>query len=231
MNRKWQLICVFVTAGACAGQAALIAGWNFNSQATGTAPTTISADHGAGSLDLSQLANATDANIGSGGTTVNIVSGDLAGNDFFVRAGSSQRENGQSIFFSLSTTGYKDIVLTYATDGTSTGFTSQQWSYSTDGVNYISFDSAIVVPSSFTAEEVNFSSVTSLNNASNIYFELTLGGATGSTGSDHFDNFQFNADVVPEPAAWGVASGALLLVLCGFDLLRQRASRTAFVAV
>lgn len=138
----------------------MIAGWNFNTQ---TVSTTMAADHGSGSLDLSQLANNTDANIGgtSSGTSINEVIGDTAGKDFYVQAGSTQRENGRSIIFSISSSGYENIVLSYATSGSGTGFNSQQWSYSTDGTHYTSFGSAITVPttSTYTVETVDFSSI------------------------------------------------------------------------
>ena len=238
MKKFLAMVCL-----ACATsltQGALIAGWNFNSQTSGTAPTPISADHGSGSLDLSHLFSSSDAVIGgaSSGTSVNKVTGDANGKDFIIASGTKGAlpdypENGKSIVFSFSTTGYKDIVLTYATLASSTGFTSQQWRYSTDGINYTSFGSAITPGTiTYTAtgiETVNFSSATAVNNDATVYFELTLSGSTG--GSDHFDNFQFNADVVPEPAEWGLISGLGLLGICGVRTWReQRAAKHATLA-
>jgi|GEM_PF-965190 len=206
-------------ASVCRG--ALIAGWNFNNQATGTAPTSISADHGSGSLDLSGLSSSADAKID--GTSSGLNSGsDVAGNALALKGGTSEIENGKSIIFSLSMSGYKKLVLTYATVGTSTGFTVQNWNYSADGgANYISFAS-ISVPTSYTTETVDFSSVSDLNNDSSILFELTVSGATGSTGSDHSDNIQFNADAVPEPPEWGAISALGLMGICGLREWRQR---------
>jgi hypothetical protein len=207
-------------------KAALIAGWNFNSQSTGQAPTTMTGEHG-GTLDLSQLANgSSDATIGSGGTSINKVSGDNNGNDFFVAGGTSLIENGKSIIFSFSTSGYQNIVLTYATERTSSSFTSQTWSYSTDGVNYnttgVSGSPVSVPTSTYTMETVDFTGASSVNNVSIAYFELTLSGATANTGGDHFDNIQFNVSAVPEPATWGAISALGLLGICGLREWRQK---------
>jgi len=212
-------------------EASLIAGWNFNSQTSSTpAPTPISADHGSGSLDLSQLANSADATIGGSGTAQNEYAGDTAVNDLIVTAGSSQRENGKSLVLSFSTSGYQNIILTYATDASGTGFNSQQWSYSTDGVNYTPFATVTGMMTTYTltgTETVNFSSTTDVNNVATVYFELTLNGASGSGGTDHFDNIQFNGDIipVPEPPMWGVIYGAGALAFCGIKIWRQQRVR------
>jgi len=216
------IILISISVGGLA-KASLLAGWSFNTQtASSTAPTTMSPEHGSGSLGLSPLASSADANIGgnSSGTSINEFNGDTTGKDFYVQGGTSEIENGRSILFSLSTSGYLNVVLSYATYGTSSGFNSQQWSYSTDGTHYTALGSAITVPSSYTAESVDFSSVSTLNNDSMVYFELTLNGATGSTGADHFDNFQFNATPVPE-SNWGAWSGAGLLLICVAQEWRQ----------
>ena len=227
MNRKWQLLLIFMAAGACAGRAALIAGWNFNNQTIGTAPASIAADHGSGSLDLSKLANSFDANIGSSssGTSVNAVAGDSPGSDFFVQGGSGEVENGRTIIFSCGTVGYRDIVLTYATDRSGTGFTSQQWSYSTDNVNFTSFKTITSIGTSYSAtgvETVDFSTEATVNNDSVVYFQLKLNGATGSAGSNHFDNFQINATPIPELDAGAAISAAGLFGICVLRLWRQR---------
>ena len=217
-----------ILVGAQGSHGALLAGWNFNTD------TTVS--HGSGTLDLSTLANTADATISSGGgTSQNAVSPDSGLNALIITTGSGGRENGKSIIFSLSVSGYQNLILTYATVRTSTGFTDQNWLYSNDGTTFTSFStingssiptpSGSITSSSYAVETVNFSSITALNNDSLIYIELTLSGGTGV--SDRFDNIQFNADLspVPEPITLALPIFGGLVLTTG--LVRHFVSRRA----
>jgi hypothetical protein len=232
-------ICWFIVAltfaDACACRATLIADWNFNYSSGSQAAMPMAASHGAGSLDLPRLSSGSDASIGSSGTAVNKFTGDVAGSDFYIQGGtkndSGYPENGKSVVFSVSMSGYQKLLVTYATFGTSSGFSEQDWSYSTDnGASYTLFktfggSSEMAIPAAYAIETVDFSSVTALDNSSSVLFELTLNGATGANGSDHFDNIQFNAGAiapVPEPAAAGAIAGVGLLALCALRIWRQR---------
>jgi hypothetical protein len=217
-------LVVAICCMASAANAALIAGWNFNDLTPGTAPTPISADHGSGSFDLSQIANSSDAVIGgtSSGTIVNEFSGDTAGRDLRFASGGGA-ENGKFLIFSMSMAGYKSLVISYATEQTGTAFTAQDWSYSIDGgANYTSFVTVTPNAGSYAIATIDLSSVVSINNVSSVLFELTVSGATGSSGSDHFDNIQFNASPIPEPAEWGAVSGIGLLTVAGLHTWRTR---------
>jgi hypothetical protein len=205
-----------------AGKAALIAYWDFSNQTYGPAPASIAASDGAqagtASINLSHFSANSDANIDVTYTAKNEIAGDSTEYALALKAGTGEDENGKSIIFSLSMTGDKNLVLTYATERSSTGFTGQNWSYSTDGgATYIPFIS-ISVPSTYQTETVDFSTVVpTINNSPSVLFELTVSGATGSGGSDHLDNIQFNADsipVVPEPAASGTITALGLLGFC-----------------
>ena len=125
--------------------------------------------------------------------------------------------NSKSMVFVLSTTGYRNLVLTFATQRTSTGFTGNTFSYSTDGTNFTQFATGVAPATSYATITEDFSSVAALNNAATVYIEYTLAGATETTlggtpvnsGNNRLDNIQFNASPVPEP---GTAFGSLLLV-------------------
>jgi hypothetical protein len=218
-------------------KADLVADWNFNQTPAAPSPTPIAAsggaEAGAASLDLSHLAYSFDATIGSSssGTSVNKIANDETGESIFIVGGTGDVENGKSIIFTLSMSGYQGLVLTYATDRTSTGFNQQAWSYSTDGgITFNPSSSITSISNGFTTATVNFSSA--VDNDSSVLIELTLNGASSSSGSDHFDNMQFNANdyffPVPESAAYGLISALGLLAICSASIWRwQRAARRA----
>ncbi len=214
-------------------RADLVADWNFNQTPAAPSPTPIAASGGAeagtASLDLSHLASSADATIGSSssGTSVNRITGDATGESLFIVGGTGNVENGKSVIFSLDMSGYKNLVLTYATDRSSYGFNEQDWSYSTDGGVTFNSSSAITsISGGFATATVDFSSA--IDNDSSILIELILKGATSSTGSDHFDNIQFNADAciapIPEPAGWGLISAFGLLGICGAGIWRGQSA-------
>jgi hypothetical protein len=200
-------------------QATLVADWNFNSQATGAAPTSITDDHGSGSLDLSHLSAGADATISSSGASQNEFGSDTAGNALLISSGTG--ENGKSIIFSLNMSSLQNLVLTYATEASTSGFTTQNWLYSTNGGTTFTPSAAITsIGTAYATETVNFSSA--LNNDPSILIELTLSGATSGNGTAHFDNLQFNATAVPEPAGCSLISAVGLLIICGTSTWRKR---------
>ena len=210
-------------------QASLIAYWNFNTSATAVSG---GAESGTASLDTSGAAL---ADITGAGTTQNRVGSDTGSTPLRITpGGTTAGENGQYITFSLSMSGYQDLVLSYATTRTSTGFTDEIWSYSTDDSTFAEFatiNGASSIPlasnptsSSYAVNTVDFSTASSPNNDSTIWIRLTLNNASGTTGADRFDNIQFNADAfvapVPEPAECGLISTLALLGICGVSIWR-----------
>ncbi len=215
--------CLDMVASLSA-RATLIAAWDFPASTTSTAapntPAIFAATVGAGSLDVSAFA-ATIPNPERtmfGGTTLNAFSGGDAGSTAALALANSSA-NGESIVFSLNMSLYENLMLSFATRGTSTGFNSHQWSFSTDGNIYTDFGvNTAVTATSFVVKTVDFSSVTALDGDDSVFIKLTVNGASGVSGNNRLDNIQFNADraviaAVPEPSTF--IAGALLALPFG----------------
>lgn len=178
-------------AGPGTAWADLRAYWNFNSGNTGTPnaewPGPIAANQGTGTINMSGWTGQTGAFTGS---TINAINPDGAGLSLCPL---NQTGNGSYIQLEISMTNYESLILTYATQRTGTGYNSQQWSWSTNGTTFTDHGAAIVPPSSYALQTVDFSSVTALDGAANVYLRCTLTGATSATGNNRFDNIQLNA--------------------------------------
>jgi hypothetical protein len=168
-----------------------IAIWNFND-------SDLTVDHGAGSLIT------TFPLVGfAAGTSVNARLGDPALQALSL---SGIANNGQSITFSLSTVGFGDIRVSFATQRTSTGFNSNQFQYSLDGLTFINLHAPYNPAATFSLIAFDLSTVTGLNNNPNAVFRIVFNGATSSTGNNRLDNLvvegtSLESAPVPEPAS------------------------------
>ncbi len=205
-----------------------VATWNFNSLNIPSAGTpsalgilAIASSTGSGTLQL----NGWNGNLDDfAGSSINALAGDPAGASLSLIAGGTSPGpypgNESFIVFQTSLSGFRDPVLSFATQRTSTGFTTGTWSWSLDGSNFFAIGS--VTPStSYSQASVDLASIDALDNASLAYFRYTLSGATSSTGNNRIDNFQIQASIaaVPEPASGlllVVASGVAFLCRCWF---------------
>lgn len=193
--------------------------WNFNH-------SDLVVDHGAGSL----ACNFNAANISfAAGTTNNIRLGDLAGQALSLQGGTSNGNNGRNITFNVSTLGFQNIVVSLATQGTSTGFNSNQLQYSLDGVNFVDFGAPYAPATSFGSVPIVFSltDITGLNNNPNAAFRIVFNGATSSTGNNRLDNLvvegsTFTTTTIPEPASIFLLTSGLSTLL-GMRRARKRA--------
>jgi hypothetical protein len=180
-----------------------IAIWNFND-------SNLTVDHGSGVLTSDfNLINILFA----AGTSNNSRLGDAAGQALSLQGGTGTANNGRNITFNVSTLGFSDIVVSFATQGTSTGFNSNQFQYSLDGVNFVDFGPPFTPASVFGAVPVVFTltSIIGLNNNPNAAFRIVFNGATSSTGNNRIDNIVVegtSGTTIPEPTS-------LLLLLTG----------------
>jgi PEP-CTERM motif len=190
-------LVLMVCAGLKTARADEIAIWNFND-------SDLVVDHGVGTL----VSNFVSANIlFAAGTTNNARLGDPAGQALSLQGGTGNTNNGRNVTLSVSTLGFSDIIVTLATQGTSTGFNSNQFQYSLDGITFIDFSAPYVPATAFGVVPVVFtlSSIAGLNNNPNAAFRIVFNGATSSTGNNRIDNIvvegtSTTTTTIPEPA-------------------------------
>ncbi|MCI0333061.1 MAG: PEP-CTERM sorting domain-containing protein [Planctomycetes bacterium] len=208
MKRMVLVLSTLVALAAmplAASAADLIAYWNFNDLAITTAgppgsspahPTLIGATTGTGTLSLTGFAGNIDDFTG---TSVNSIPVNTPGEESLTLIpGTGLPGNGGYLQFEFSMTGLSNLGVSYATQGTSSGFNSNQWSYSTDGTIFTNFESP-VVPA--TAYSLTGPLVTSgLDNAATAYLRYTVNGATGTgTGNNRIDNIRLESNASPPP--------------------------------
>jgi hypothetical protein len=191
----FNLICLLVLLTVTARVAAAdeLAIWNFND-------SDLNVDHGSGTLTSNfNLANILFA----AGTTNNARLGDVAGQALSLQGGTGTANNGRNITFNVSTLGFASIVVSFATQGTSTGFNSNQFQYSLDGITFVDFGTLYTPASAFGSLPLVFSlvSIVGLNNNPNAAFRIIFNGATSSTGTNRLDNLvvEGTPESVPEP--------------------------------
>jgi hypothetical protein len=129
-------------------------------------------------------------------------------------AGTGFPNNGRFLEFGVSTAGFKQTQISYGTRGTATGFDSDQFQYSTDGVNFENFSSAYNGSASTNFFLVGFdlSPITALANNPNARFRIVFNGSTSNVGNNRIDNLQINGVPIRLTAA-APEPGTLVLVL------------------
>ncbi len=190
----------------------LIAGWDFQTTTSGgtaiaaspISPTTYNANIGTGVIYLdgtngsSSWAQATELN-GFTGTAVNAATGFSTTTTspacLALLAGSGNSANGKKLVFKFSMAARTNLLVSYATQKTSTGFDSHLWEFSTNGTTWTTAETISSIPTSFAIKSL--APITDLDGATNAYLRLTVSGSTGSGQNNRLDNIQIRAADVP----------------------------------
>jgi hypothetical protein len=179
-----------------------------------------------GSLALTL--NTADIAITATGSTLNLVSGDVAGDSLTLSAGTGLANNLKTLTMQFDLTNYSDPILTFATRGSGPGFTANKVTYSTDGSSF--FLAGTYAPTDpYAVQTFDLSSVNALDGAPTAFIRITFSGATQSIGVNRIDNIQLNATTaaVPEANAFlmgGLICGVVGLAYGGQKLRRRRSS-------
>lgn len=224
------LAAALVAVAASSANAELIAYWDQNSNSLsgggfgfedGDFPQ--AADQGAGSLTWTGEPAPVGGEFPSlqsfSGTTENAQPGVISGGSIAPQNGSNGVNNGASIEFTVDTTLYTDIMVSWAQRGSSSGFDSREFSYSTDGSTFTSFATDTgTLTSSWMTEAYDLSAIDAIEGQSSVTFAITLDGGslTSSNGNNRFDNITVMGTVIPEPA-----TGLLALVGAAFVARRR----------
>jgi hypothetical protein len=223
MLKKLFVVVVLLTSNfERSAQADLIAGWDFQTTATGgtaavasatgsPSPFLYNANFGSGTLFLNGtngsstwVSGVSNPEVTAfGGTAVNAGAGfstTTTGAASLALANLSA--NGKFAVFSFNMSGFQNLNITYASQKSGTGFGSQVWEFSTDATNWTAAGTNSTIPTAFGALSVP--TISGLNNVSTAFLRLTVSGATAAAGNNRLDNIQFNAatiSAIPEPTS------------------------------
>jgi len=159
--------------------------WNFNNNVPATGqqwPNSITADSSNGLLthnfpDVESFA----------GTVLNGENNEVAGGSFSPKGTAN---NDFSMVFSVPTVFFKDIIFSYASKGTASGYNDQSIFYSTDGANFDSLTCYLASGFDWIIRAVDFSNIPYVNNNPLFKIKIIIRGATSIYGNNRFDNIK-----------------------------------------
>ncbi|MFM7245590.1 MAG: beta strand repeat-containing protein, partial [Planctomycetaceae bacterium] len=239
LGRAMALVTSIALVGGPSAEAALLAGWDFQTTTTGgtavaaspATPKLYAANFGTGTLYLDGSNGSSDWFVpaaGSTNTELNAFGGsttNTAGTAFSTLTaspaalalvggattgpGNLPAANGKFAVFAFNMNGYQDLVVSYASQATATGFKAQIWEYSTDGTTWNAAQTVTTIASSFTAPNglITLNTITGLNNVTTAYLRLSGTGATAASGNNRYDNIQFNASTYVPPSGTATWTG------------------------
>ncbi|MBZ9652586.1 beta strand repeat-containing protein [Psychroflexus montanilacus] len=172
--------------------------WNFNSptETTGNRfPSPVNVTNriiGDGTITHDLEPATTQSVVGS---TQNACLGSGAGSAFTVRAAATLSNNNKNIDFNFSTEGFENIVLSFWTRRSTTGFNDNQVQYSTDGGdNFNDLVGGNYNPTSDSGGEIktfNLSnSLPDVNDEAQLVIRININGASNAAGNNLIDNLK-----------------------------------------
>lgn len=141
------------------------------------------------------------------GTTVNAYDGAASGGALQLV---STVFNTSYIDLSLSTIGFGDMTLSFASASNATGATGVSVSVSADGTDFVLAGTSGTT-NTFQTISFDLSAFDQIEDISTAYIRIQYSGITG-TGTTRLDNLQISGTAIPEPSVAGMLTG--LLALC-----------------
>lgn len=174
--------------------------WNFNNSTSIAAITTPTQTAGGailnaipGGISVIDFANGTGQNFNL--LNLNARNGDASGTHL--------RFNdpiGGALEFALSTIGYENCVVKFATRRSGSGAGAQVWSYSIDGTNYLPFTNVIPNNGDPALAILDFSGIDATDNNPNFKLKVEFQqGSGGTVGNNRFDNFTLEGTTLGGP--------------------------------
>jgi endonuclease I len=163
-------------------------GWSFN-EGTFSSATNLPANRGDGAISFASWLGTLSSFSGVTNTSLALV---------------GSAGNGSSVEFRFSMAGHRDLSLKFWTRGTTTGYNSGVWSFSTNGTDFVTNTAVNTATRSttFAQRTVDFSGFTALNNAPEVTMRYTLNGATSAAANNRLDELEFSA------TPYAIGSGA-----------------------
>ena len=202
ISKKLPILLLFCSLSIAANAQTLLHYWNFNVTSSYTNHIAPSSTIGNGKLDTlkfsggNSLVDFANGNNSDLSLNLNARNSDLSGTHL--------RFNNPiygALIFSLPTTGYKDIIVKYASVRSGSGAYLQFIHYTTDGVNYTLYDT--MRPNTSTGQQIftiDFKNKSVVNNNPNFKIRITFGqGGGGTAGNNRLDNFTAEGKVIPNP--------------------------------
>lgn len=192
----------------------LIAGWDFQTTSSGgtallaapNTPKVITANFGSGVLYLNGTNSSSDFISATSGNEVTSFNGTIINTEgtsfstvtsgssaLAIVSGTGSTANGKSLVFTVDMTNYSNLEISYAVQRTGSGFTSNTWDYSTDGVNWTAIALVNNLPSSFGV--ISLPVISGFNNVTNLFIRLTVNGSIATGSNNRFDNIKFQTSI------------------------------------